>query len=224
MVAINGEVLTISRRLRHSASLLFLDGEPIDAGTAMHLDSNLSHQLGESVRHLGTCLLPASAAYQGAGYNQLLDRADPGAAAAVGPSNISWAHRVSRVLGPFDILADRDLGDSRRALRNVRVKVRAHAATASSLTLYAALTVGVLPPGGDGLQPLVWAREVASSGLATTTLELAVDDAVAHGETQLCRGGTTPRYAPTAGIYVWVGWQSTDALDRLISLSAFETR
>ena len=225
MVAINGEVLTINRRLKHSAGSSLGDGEPVSSGVAMILDSNLSHLQVESVRHLGTCLLPSAAAYQGSGYGQIIDRVKPPSGGDVGASIISWSHKVSRVFGPHDIVADRDLGDGRRVLRKVRVKIRAYSATGSSLSLHTALMVGPLPPHQDSATPIVMDSATPGAGIATTTLTLTADGSFRPAETQLCRGGSEdPASSVFAGLHVWVGWLSTSASDRLVSISVYEVR
>ena len=54
-----GEVLPVGKRLCTSPDV-WLDGQPIDAGTAMILDSNLSQQARESLHQLGCALGPGA--------------------------------------------------------------------------------------------------------------------------------------------------------------------
>ena len=141
-----GEVLPQGRRLCTPSSAQWLDGDAVDAGTAMILDSNLSQQARESLHQLGVALGPGLLVDQTQTdeFAHLTDQDTP----TNSPSfvrQVGWTQNRSMCFGPFDITQDaRDTNGV--TTRNVVVSVDCDANTTSSLVLYVAVTQGMAIP------------------------------------------------------------------------------
>lgn len=207
-----------------AASAMFRDGCACDAGAAMIYQSNLSHSVSESLRHLCTFVLGGTLS-QVTGWSGIRDVPDPGGVTAL--SQISWRPSVSARFGPFYAIEDREADDGTPVLRKIVCETYAKSGASDTLEVYVAITAGLDPE-----PPLfgVVASETfsAPTSIAVTTKTL---------EAELPLTGTTPlRVRPASSTtfgavetivapwWLWLGWKSTNGGDKLLSFAAYEGR
>ena len=213
-----GEVLPEGRRLCTASTDVWLNGDSVDAGTAMILDSNLSQQSRESMHHLGDALGPGDVYANVGSYANLLDRY----AQVNAPSpllEVSWAQRTSMCFGPFDLTGDLRTTDG-NVLRKIRVSIDCNKGASNSLTCYVAATQGPgipLPDTQIGSTSAV----LAGTGRVQTQLTMAINPI--RPSTRRCSQGPV-EFGPYADLFVWVAWRSTDVSDAIYSVSVWEVR
>jgi hypothetical protein len=215
-----GEVLPVGKRLCTPSTALWIDGDAIDAGTAMILDSNLSQQARESLHQLGCALGPGLLVSQSQvnEFAYLLDQETPTNA----PSQVrqvSWSQARTMCFGPYDITPDRRTTDGTIA-RGVVVSVDCDASTTTSLVLYAAVTQGPAIPTDTTF--LGFAR-VPVTTASRTTVEISLGGQAVAGIVR--RGQQNPSEMTTmTEAYVWLAWRATGESDYLYAVSVYEVR
>lgn len=214
-----GEVLPVGKRLCASSDV-WLDGQPIDAGTAMILDSNLSQQARESLHQLGCALGPGVLLNQTQAneFAYLLDQENPTNAASQ-VRQVSWTQPRTMCFGPFDLTQDRRVTDGITS-RRVVICADCDASTTTSLVLYGAVTQGPAIPTDTTC--LGFAR-VPVTTASRTTHEIALSVQPVAGVVR--RGQQNPSEMTTfTDAYVWLAWRATSDADYLYAVSVFEVR
>ena len=215
-----GEVLPQGRRLRVASTNVWLNGDSIDAGTAIILDSNLSQQARESLHHLGCALGPGLLVSQSqtSEFAYLLDQASPTNAASQ-VEQVGWTQARSMCFGPFDLTYDRRTTDGQTP-RSVHVVVDCDASTTSSLVLYAALTQGPAIPTPTTV--LGYSRLVVPT--ASRARQTLIVGSVAAQQT-VRRAQQSPS-EPTSYLdaYVWLAWRATSASNYIYAIDCWEAR
>lgn len=220
-MTLTGERLTsTTRRLRTPTASEWRNGRFMDAGLGMILSSNLAHLQRESVRHLVTALGPGVITNATRGYSYsgtpLKDRPDPGTYTGLGA--ISWDTATATRLGPFTLIADREITAEDPSWRQVRVNVDA---SSVNLVLYAALTAGD-PPGPDHLG---FATANATAGRAVNALTLTPSRSIRPERMPARRpDASTDESAQVATVYLWVGWYAASGTNAVITINADEVR
>lgn len=215
-----GEVLPQGRRLCTASTNVWLNGDAIDAGTAMILDSNLSQQTRESLHQLGCALGPGVLLNQTQAneFAYLLDQETPSNAASQ-VRQVSWTQPRTMCFGPFDITQDTRLTDGITS-RRVVVSVDCDASTTSSLVLYAAVTQGPAIPTDTTC--LGFARTPVTTA-SRTTVDITVSVQPVAGVVR--RGQQNPSEMTTfTDAYVWIAWRATSDADYLYAVSVYEVR
>lgn len=207
-------------RMPAAANAFIRDDRPIGANVAMVVHNNLSHLCNENVRHLALWQGNASLS-QLNGWSGLRDGAEPDSSEPTGEEwEISWSRDVARHFGPFLGVQDRIGTNGEPLLRRVVVDVDV---TYASLTLHCALVEGFTPlPPYHG--PLAYSRTTPSSGVNTINLDATAT--IGPAEAIVCRPGATTygALAYPAWFWVWVGWESGSASDRIKAISIYEQR
>lgn len=214
-----GEVLPVGKRLCTSPDV-WTNGQPIDAGTAMILDSNLSQQARESLHHLGCALGPGLliSETQTSEFVHLLDQETPSNAASQ-VRQVGWTQARAMCFGPFDLTQDCRLTDG-IVSRRVVVSVDCDAGTTSSLVLYAAVTQGPAIPTDTTC--LGFARTPVTTA-SRTTVEITLSVQPVAGVVR--RGQQNPSEMTTfTDAYVWLAWRATNTADYLYAVSIYEVR
>lgn len=220
-MTLTGERLTTTtRRLRTPTASEWRDGRFVDSGLAMILSSNFAHLQRESVRHLATALGPGVITNASRGYSYsgttLKDRPDPGA--YTGLSAIAWDVATATRLGPFTLIADREIAAEDPTWRQIRVNVDADSV---NLALYAALTAGD-PPAPDHLG---FATVNATAGRAINALTLTPSRGIRADRMPARRpDGATDESTLTATVFLWVGWYAASGTNAVVSITANEIR
>ena len=215
-----GEVLPQGRRLCVASTDVWLNGDPIDAGTAMILDSNLSQQARESLHHLGCALGPGLlvSESQTSEFRYLLDQETPSNA----PSQVrqvGWTQARSACFGPFDLTQDARLTDGNSS-RRVHVVVDCDANTTSSLVLYAAVTQGPAIPTDTTCLAFACIPVVTASR-ARHTMPLSVQPVAGI----VRRGQQNPTEMTTySDAYVWLAWRATSESNYIYAIDCWEIR
>lgn len=232
------------RRHPPAAGAVWVDGAPVDAGTMMHYQSNLSHLAAESMRPLVWDDGPGLINYQGHGGDGYGDFVEPAAYSTSPDASfaIAWDDRVSRHYGPFYAIVDhQDVGDPPMP-RRIHVEVDAIGGASSSLYLIAALTIGPSSPYGGACLAIspnnsgtgaARGGGFAAAGRATNQLVLLpqATSVPARGyavQTEVCRTPTSLAAVAVGSVvqvlplYLWVGWQSTNGSDAVVGISAYE--
>lgn len=215
-----------------SATPPLADGDPVDAGTAMILDSSIAWASRESCRHLAADLGPGTVgAYKQRGFDGYRDLTEPdfSGIADLGGSHageIAWDRRTARQYGPFFAVVDEDYDDPPRAApRTIRVVARVNPGGANSLRMYAAVMTTAARPTRDA--PVAFEVEtLAASGGQYWTKDLTFAAPAALVSVP-CRpngtgGGTTA--ANVFPFWVWVGWYASHDNDAVLSISVYERR
>jgi hypothetical protein len=215
-----GEVLPEGRRLCVASTDVWLNGDSIDAGTAMILDSNLSQQSRESLHHLGCALGPGLlvSESQTSEFLYILDQETPSNAASQ-VQQVGWTQNRSMCFGPFDLVQDTRLTDGNTS-RRVTVVVDCDASTTSSLVLYAAVTQGPAIPTDTTF--LAFARSpVVTASRARHTITLSVQPVAGI----VRRGQQNPTEMTTySDAYVWLAWRATSESDYIYAIDCWEVR
>lgn len=213
-----GEVLPQERRLCTASTSVWLNGDSIDAGTAMILDSNLSQQARESLHHLGTAIGPGVVYSNTGSFADLLDQVTPTNPAAP-LQEISWAQRTTVCFGPFDLTCDKRTDDG-NVPRSIRVWIDVNKGASESLTCYAAVTQG---PGIPTPEIIVGSTSFILSGSGRAGLQLEMSITPFAPSTR--RSSQSPyETSPYADLTVWVAWRSTNVADAVYAVSAWEVR
>lgn len=215
-----GEVLPQSRRLCTASADLWLNGQAIDAGTAIILDSNLSQQSRESLHQLACALGPGGVypGNTGGAWDNLLDNF-PQTNPATPLYEVAWTQRRGMCFGPFDLTSDLRTADGNTP-RKIRVRYDVHKGASESLTVYTAITQGPGIPQAD---------TIVASGSAALTGTGRAGVTSTH---QITPSGTARRrcaespieYGPYADLYVWIAWKSTNEDDAIYAVSVWEVR
>lgn len=215
-----GEVLPQSRRLCTASADLWLNGQPIDAGTAMILDSNLSQQARESLHQLACALGPGALVSQNQTneFGNLLDQDTPTNASSQ-VEQVGWTQARSMCFGPLDITQDARTSEGVTS-RRIFVAVDCDASTTTSLVLYAAVTQGPAIPTPSttlGFRRFV----VPTASRAVQEIGVGIQPVA-----PVIRRGAQSPTEPTAYLdaYVWLAWRATTDADYLYSVSVFEVR
>ena len=215
-----GEVLPEGRRLCTASTDVWLNGDSIDAGTAMILDSNLSQQSRESLHHLGNALGPGLlvSQTQTSEFQYLLDQETPTNAASQ-LRQVGWTQARTMCFGPFDLVQDTRLTDGNTS-RRVQVVVDCDASTTSSLVIYAAVTQGPAIPTDTTF--LAFARvPVLTASRTRHTITLSVQPVAGV----VRRGQQNPSEMTTYGDqYIWVAWRATSDADYIYAIDCWEVR
>ena len=215
-----GEVLPEGRRLCTPSTDVWLDGDSVDAGTAMILDSNLSQQSRESLHHLGCALGPGLlvSQTQTSEWQYLLDQASPTNASSF-VEQVGWTQARSMCFGPFDLTYDRRTTDGQTP-RRVQVVVDCDPSTTSSLLLIAAVTQGPAIPTPTTV--LGYSRLVVPSA-ARGRQTLIVESVSALPTVR--RSSQNPS-EPTSYVdaYVWLAWKATGDSDYIYAIDCWEVR
>lgn len=211
-----GETLTVDRRLRTPTAGAMAAGDPIDAGSVMILDSNLSKLAQESFHHLASAIGPGTLFSSSVlrGFGGLNDAAEPSATGGV--DAVAWSIVLSMAFGPFDLCVDR-VTAAQNLPRKVKVFIDFSGGGASTLTVYAALVVGSSRPSPGNT--LDFKRNVLGAGAGTTELILTP---------KLFEQSTIPDRSIAsrcayADVRLWVAWYATNAADAIYSINAWET-
>ena len=207
------------------------NGQFLDSGAAMILDSNLSHLEWASIRHLVTDLGPGHLPLKNdAGWGGLHDGSAPAAgdSSRSGAAGLSWSQRVARRYGPFFIPEDRqDMGGFgspptlptlRPVIRAIKFNVQC-SSPFGALQLAFALTASSAPPD-RGYIAFTGAHVPAAPPSAILLANAPVP--------------TTPRTSrpdPSTGwsqstpveVWAWVGWFGDDN-DVITGISLYELR
>ena len=215
-----GEVLPQGRRLCVASTDVWLNGDSVDAGTAMILDSNLSQQARESLHHLGCALGPGLlvSESQTSEFQYLLDQETPSNAASQ-VRQVGWTQNRSACFGPFDLVQDTRLTDGNTS-RRVQVVVDCDASTTSSLVLYAAVTQGPAIPTDTTF--LAFARSpVVTASRARHTITLSVQPVAGI----VRRAQQSPSEMTTySDAYVWLAWRATSNANYIYAIDCWEVR
>jgi hypothetical protein len=215
-----GEVLPQGRRLCVASTDVWLNGDSVDAGTAMILDSNLSQQARESLHHLGCALGPGLlvSESQTSEFQYLLDQETPSNAASQ-VRQVGWTQNRSACFGPFDLVQDTRLTDGNTS-RRVQVVVDCDASTTSSLVLYAAVTQGPAIPTDTTF--LAFARSpVVTASRARHTITLSVQPVAGI----VRRAQQSPSEMTTySDAYVWLAWRATSNSNYIYAIDCWEVR
>ena len=212
-----GETLTVDRRLRTPTTGAMAAGDPIDAGSVMILDSNLSKLAQESFHHLASAIGPGTLFSSSAlrGFGGLNDAAEPTATGGV--DAVSWSIVLSMMFGPFDLCIDR-VTAAQNLPRKIKVFIDYSGGAANSLTVYAAAMAGPgRPSPGNSL--LDFKRNILGAGASTT--ELILTPRPFAQSTVADR--SIASLAAYADVYLWVAWYATNAADAIYSINAWET-
>ena len=215
--ALPGEIIAVPP----AATATIRDDLPIDAEIAMVLHQNAAHLAAEAVRPLawweGNLALPQTDSWVG-----LVDAARPdGAETQTAEWEIAWNSASARRAGPFPAVQDRAGARDEPLLRRIAVEVELNA---SITALYLALTAG-FHPVPPYLGYVAFTKSTSTvAGVNTFTLDATA--ALGGGERVACRPSVAGRtqYSAPRWYWLWVGWKSTNAADRLLSFSAYETR
>ena len=225
-----------SRYLKHpAAGSWLLDGETLDAGSAIVLDSNLGHLLTESYRHLlwevKAIVYPHKA---GTGWTDLTDTSNP--SGATGASTIPWDQTLARRWGPFVglLTAGGSNGDLVK-LRRMRLDITDFLGTSSpTITWHFALTLGTFGAGRSVGVPAdgntLWYNTLSRTpGSLSSTFDINVsgisrsvmDSAICRPSDGVSRGPTVVGVVP---LNLWVGLESSSNsyLAEVHCLSLFE--
>jgi hypothetical protein len=201
------------------------DGDSLDAGTAHHIDSNLSHLVAESQRHWVS--------------NRILriwgnttdiatyyDNVAEGSESSEPLYTIAWSHKTALQYGPFPAIIDRALTTPPGGLtiRRVRVKVDVRDASGPApVDIYAALTSSPEPPTSGNL---VFAETTLNSSPATATFDLDVAAPMRPREVWRCRSadGGGSILVPVVPVWLWVGrhWVGGSSGGQIRAVSAYE--
>jgi hypothetical protein len=191
------------------------DGDSLDAGTAHHIDSNLSHLVAESYRHwVSNRILRI--------WGNTSDVATFYDAPAVGSESseslyqIAWSKATALQFGPFPAIIDRALTTPPGGLTIRRVRVKLDVRDA-------ALTASPEPPTSGYL---AFAETTLNSSPATATLDLDVPAPMRPREVWRCRsadgGGSV--LVPVVPVWLWIGrhWVGGSSGGQIRSVSAWE--
>jgi hypothetical protein len=215
-----GEVLPEGRRLCTASTDVWLNGDSVDAGTAMILDSNLSQQARESLHHLGCALGPGLlvSQTQTSEWQYLLDQASPTNASSF-VEQVGWTQARSMCFGPFDLTYDRRTSDGQTP-RRVQVVVDCDPSTTSSLLLIAAVTQGPAIPTPTTV--LGYSRLVVP--VSTRARQTLLVESVSALPT-VRRAQQSPS-EPTSYVdaYVWLAWKATGDADYISAVDCWEVR
>lgn len=226
----------VSRYVKHPAvaSGHLADGDPLDAGTAHIVHSNLSHLSERNVRLVAHALGPGEVDWQGA-WSGVIDETQIVGAVDV-YSLIPWYRdRTAKLFGPLALsMARVQTAPAGLVPRKVRVVVQGtkSAMVGTDLYVYAVLTATCDTP----IRSLRYATATASKSaggsdtLCVFNLTLT-PELVRPTQEWPCREASSGLGA-TAAItpaWLWVGWRSTTTLglvgsdpDTIESVSVFE--
>ena len=226
----------VSRYVKHPAvaSGHLADGDPLDAGTAHIVHSNLSHLSERNVRLVAHALGPGEVDWQGA-WSGVIDETQIVGALDV-YSLIPWYRdRTAKLFGPLALsMARVQTAPAGLVPRKIRVVVQGtkSAMVGTDLYVYAVLTATCDTP----IRSLRYATATASKSaggsdtLCVFNLTLT-PELVRPTQEWPCREASSGLGA-TAGItpaWLWVGWRSTTTLglvgsdpDTIESVSVFE--
>lgn len=191
-----------------TATDLWGDGAPLDAGTAMILASNAAHLGIESLRQLVTD--PTTKTYQLASgkdtWEGIVDASGPtpsdASASTAGFQRVSWGPDFTRRYGPFHVIADRETADGRLVQRTIKAKIRYQTLGSTNTTLHAVLTTHPSARSislGDVV--LYSSKSIATSETSTFDFTWSPDLEDRPTEQMVCRAGAAGRTGP---VQVWV--------------------
>lgn len=244
-----GERLTTGYN-KHPVTAYLEDGDPLDAGSAIVIASNLNHLAYESCRHIvwdwrsGNAGKPPPGGPKPAdysGYETTDERAPSYVADESNANRISWAidpgysttqGAVARCYA-VTLIADAvpDVSTA-PTFRWIRCKVRAKSHASNSLSLAVALTPpGVRPSGNLLLAPNpdavdFWKTVSTTEETVTFTLKpnIAVNSSYAGTPLRCEIEGPNDIIAYAYPALLWFGWEATNETDYWTSFSAFEVR
>jgi len=226
----------VSRYIKHPAvaSGHLADGDPLDAGTAHIVHSNLSHLSERNVRLVAHALGPGEVDWQGA-WSGVIDETQIVGAVDV-YSLIPWYRdRTAKVFGPLALsMARVQTAPAGLVPRKVRVVIQGtkSAMVGTDLYVYAVLTATCDTP----IRSLRYATATASKSaggsdtLCVFNLTLT-PELVRPTQEWPCREASSGLGATSAitPAWLWVGWRSTTTLglvgsdpDTIESVSVFE--
>jgi hypothetical protein len=225
----------VEKYVKHpaAASGYLADGDPLDAGTAHLIHSNLSHLSERNVRLVGHVVGPGEVDWQGA-WSGVIDETEiSGNLDTYGL--IPWYRdRTAKMLGPVALsMARVQAAPAGLVPRKVRVVVQGTKSTQASTTLYvyAVLTATPDSPINSVRYATATASKAAGGSDTVCTFDLTLTPTpVRPSQEWPCREGTAGLGA-TAAItpaWVWVGWRSTTTAapsgdpDTIESISVFE--
>lgn len=223
----------VERYIKHPAPAngWLADGDPLDAGTAHIVHSNLSHLSERNVRLIAHTPGPGDVEnYSGTTLGEVYDTA------AADPLNIiTWyRHEAAALFGPI-ALAHTRIGAAPAGLypRKVRVVVQAYKTGDVNTTfyVYAALTATPDTPrrsarydtAYDSVPAIVGAQHVFDMTLSCDNPVRPIGDPWRSRES----GANEPATTALVPAWVWVGWRSEGtygmaSYDRIESISVFE--
>jgi len=226
----------VSRYIKHPAvaSGHLADGDPLDAGTAHIVHSNLSHLSERNVRLVAHALGPGEVDWQGA-WSGVIDETQIVGVVDV-YSLIPWYRdRTAKVFGPLALsMARVQTAPAGLVPRKVRVVIQGtkSAMVGTDLYVYAVLTATCDTP----IRSLRYATATASKSaggsdtLCVFNLTLT-PELVRPTQEWPCREASSGLGATSAitPAWLWVGWRSTTTLglvgsdpDTIESVSVFE--
>lgn len=232
------KITSPGRYIKHPAAGSWLtDGKPLDTGSALIIDSNLSHLVDESYRNWIWEVRAISTPFKGDdGWTGLTDTSNP--SAQTGASSIPWDQTVARRWGPFPALVKSGgTNGDELSLRKLKLIFSAYlsgSAPLSSHTWHFALTLGTFGSGRSQGVPsdsnTLWYQSlVAVSTMVESTYTAEVtgisrsvmDTALCRPFTGVGRGSTTVGVIP---VNFWAGLETnTNSYDAdLPVLSLFE--
>lgn len=227
-----------------AASILLANGDAVDAGTAIDIDSNIGHLEYEGVRHLVSSMGGQRQTFSTevlalAGYDDVTPPTFDGTYASTADNQkILWGPNTCYRFGPFDIIADRivqgtDPGAGRYVLRPVSYSIDLWSDTTNFTS-----TTGIFALTQSGSRQALFDGDYLAldtigflSGRRTGTGTLTCDTPItpANERPWPCRD-TSDRGATevlTVPVWVWFGhlFLNTANLPAYInSMSAWEVR
>jgi hypothetical protein len=232
---------TNSRYIKHppaGATSFWRNGQPLDAGSAMVIDQNISCLALKGTRNLfidrGPGLLPDLSknnawSNSGAGFADT----SPLAAGTVptGLGAIPWDIRDARQYGPFVLIADRELSTpAGYTVRDVNVSVTVKRNLAAALHVYAALMLGGRAPSDAPEAAIAWLDLGIGGASGQYDLLLSAVSLIttqSAGTPIRCRRTVASNFGNSSAIAIqaslWIGYLSTGATDQAVyTISAHE--
>ncbi len=206
------------------------NGQPLDAGSVMIVDNNLSHLNVENLRHLVSSqnwsFNTGDAVSINYGWSAFPDLDVPTSPTTEHEYNqIAWTRPVSVRWGPFAIPVDKALTGGRATIRDIKVNFSFYNATNNSPSkFYCFLTdTEVRPndPAGGYLAGTSYSNAVLNYN--TCSLTLTCSQAMSDGNNHMTATPTGDAVY-VQQVYLWFGFAYNHVSSSWTSLDAFETR
>lgn len=211
------------------------DGATIDAETAIIVHHNASRLSQRSTRIIGQAHIGGIVGYSGADkdnspYTGIIDLDKPTSFRADQLDRIPWTIRDSVRFGPWaGSPVSLSVSPPGFVLRKVRVAVKYDTTTLTAtkhLFLQAAITSTPSPPRTLESVVASASTDITAATVATWTGTLTPLYPVRHTDEWISRPNANLEFLTrVSGLYVWVGWDSTDTVTghaAISNVSAFE--